>query len=578
MVQKSSSQPSRASGKNKKVGDKLKATRKAKSGKDNKSKTPVKNIIKTKVKDNIVPEYSNISETIGPREAAKWDRVQAQLKTKLGNDVYQSWFGRCRLESMSKSEILLSVPTVFLKSWIKSHYSDLLLQIWKKQLKGLLRIDVVVRSAVKTIDNSQDDPEINVESASASVKRNTNISVGNSPISAPVGFGQSANLRAKSEAEKRQNPWSSKGKDKGGMMFTGEASGSFRGSPLDPNYTFANLVEGESNRMAVAAAKSVAEADGAVPRFNPLFIYAGVGLGKTHLLQAIAWAATARKDDMKILYLTAEYFMWRFASAIRDQSALLLKESWREIDLLLIDDMQFLQGKSIQQEFCHLLNALIDNAKQVVVAADRQPPELESLDTRVKSRLKGGATLEVKSPEFEMRQKILELRYGQAQREESGLNIGQEVLDYVATKVDSSCRDLEGAFNQLLIQHRFCEGDVQMEVIEKMLGHLVQSSEQKRVRIEDIQKIVARHFNVSKNDLLSTRRTRVIVHPRQVSMYLAKQLTPRSLPEIGRRFGGRDHTTVLHAVRKIEGLLANDSKMTQEIELLKRLIYDEHGL
>ena len=547
----------------------------------NSDKTTVKNVTSKRAAPRPASEYTNIAETIGVRDAAKWERVQAQLKAQLGMDVYSSWFGRCRLEAISKSQLLLSVPTVFLKSWIRSHYSEILLELWQKQLKSILRIDVVVRSAVRTANVQQDEPETRKQPFATNMPRNKVNGA------SPIGFGQSANIYANQTQNNpvnnpannpANNQWGRKERGKSHLPFEGKTSGVFRGSPLDPGYTFSTLIEGESNRMAYAAAQSVAEADGAVPRFNPLFIHASVGLGKTHLLQAIAWAAAARREDMKILYLTAEYFMWRFASAIRDQSALSLKESWRDIDLLLIDDMQFLQGKSIQQEFCHLLNALIDNAKQVVVAADRQPAELESLDTRVKSRLKGGVALEVKAPELKMRRKMLEMRYREAQHEETQLDICPDVLDYVAAKVASSGRDLEGAFNQLIIQHRFCEGPVEMEAIEKMLGHLVQSSEQKRVRIEDIQKIVARHFNVSKNDLLSNRRTRVIVHPRQISMYLAKHLTPRSLPEIGRRFGGRDHTTVLHAVRKIEGLLSQDPKMNREIELLKRLIYDEQGL
>jgi chromosomal replication initiator protein len=220
------------------------------------------------------------------------------------------------------------------------------------------------------------------------------------------------------------------------------------------------------------------------------------------------------------------------------------------------------------------LNALIDSAKQVVVAADRPPSELESLDDRVRSRLKGGVALEIKAPDLEMRHTMLDLRYRDAQKDDPNLDIPNDILEFVAGKVASSGRDLEGAFNQLLIQHRFSEGPVEIEAIDRMLGHLVQSGEQRRVRIEDIQKVVARHYNVSRNDLLSNRRTRVIVRPRQIAMYLSKILTPRSLPEIGRRFGGRDHTTVLHAVRKIEAMLNEDEKLAQELELLKRLIHE----
>jgi chromosomal replication initiator protein len=326
--------------------------------------------------------------------------------------------------------------------------------------------------------------------------------------------------------------------------------------------------------MAYAAARDVAEGAPGATRFNPLFVHAAVGLGKTHLLQAIAWEARGRDEKRKVLYLTAEYFMWRFASAIRDQTALSLKESLRGIDLLLIDDMQFLQGKAIQAEFCHLLNELIDSARQVVVAADRPPTELESLDERVRSRLKGGVTLEIDAPDYELRRAILQARYNDARAEQPELDISEEVLAYVARQVTTSGRDVEGAFNQLLVQHRFSEGQISFEELDKILGHLMRNSESKRVRIEDIQKIVARHFNVSKSELLSNRRTRAIVRPRQIAMYLAKVMTPRSYPEIGRRFGGRDHTTVLHAVRKIEEMTASDQKLAHEIELLKRLILD----
>ena len=513
---------------------------------------------------------SQVGPTIVAKDIQKWERVLAQLKARLGPDVFASWFGRCRLETLSKSQLTISVPTTFLKSWIRTHYKALLLELWQKQSSDILRVDIVVRSAVRSanMENgeaaSQQQLQLSDDEAAFGSETESKAMFTNHPLGSGVGLNPSgfSTQPIAGGAPVVRRP---------GQR---EAGVGFAGSPLDPNFTFATFVEGKSNRMACAAARAVAEADGTAGRFNPLFIHANVGLGKTHLLQAIAWGANARNSGIKILYLTAEYFMWRFASAIRDANALSFKESLRDIDLLLIDDMQFLQGKSIQQEFCHLLNALIDSAKQVVVAADRPPSELESLDARVRSRLQGGVALEVKSPDLEMRETMLELRYKEALREEPNLSIPQDILQFVAGKVSSSGRDLEGAFNQLLIQHRFSEGPVEIEAIEKMLSHLVQSGEQKRVRIEDIQKVVARHYNVSKNDLLSNRRTRVIVRPRQIAMYLSKILTPRSLPEIGRRFGGRDHTTVLHAVRKIEGLLKEDDKLKHEIELLKRLIHE----
>lgn len=476
----------------------------------------------------------------------KWLRVRQQLQGKLGTEVYNSWFGRLKIEQIEGSVVVHSVPTAFLKSWITSHYRDLLLELWQLEDEKVLRADVVLRSAVRRQLSPSD--------------------------------GETAETEPK-----RRNPQKSKkflaaanGATIGGRPAAREfeKDGSFAGSALDPRHTFEHFIESKSNRMAYAAARSVAEDDGASVRFNPLFIHAGVGLGKTHLLQAIAWETRARNPSTKVRYLTADYFMWTFAKAIRDQTALSLKESLRDIDLLLIDDMQFLQGKSIQAEFCHLLNELIDSARQVVVAADRSPTELESLNDRVRSRLKGGVTLDIAAPDYELRKGILNMRYEEAKRSQPGLDIPEDIRHYVARQVNTSCRDIDGAFNQLLLQHRYSDGPEGYEELDRMLRHLILSNDVKRVRIEDIQKVVARQFNVARNDLLSNRRTRQIVRPRQIAMYLAKMMTPRSLPEIGRRFGGRDHTTVLHAVRKIEDMASADHKLAQEIELLKRLILD----
>lgn len=478
----------------------------------------------------------------------QWHRVRQQLQIRVGKDVFNSWFGRMKLENISGGIAQHSVPTAFLKNWISSHYRDLLGELWRGENPAVLRVDIAVRSAVRRIARAGA-----AETAAESAKNSAAAPATRQPA------GEADQRAGQRVVQARQTP--------------GRGAG-FAGSPLDPRHTFATFIESRSNRMAYAAARTIAEdAQGSV-RFNPLFIHASVGLGKTHLLQAVAWEARRGEPRQKVLYLTAEYFMWRFAAAIRDQTALSLKESLRDIDLLLIDDMQFLTGKTIQAEFCHLLNELIDSARQVVVAADRPPAELESLDERVRSRLKGGVSLEIAAPDYELRKAMLLARYEEARREQPGLDIPDDILSYVARQVTTSGREIEGAFNQLLVQHRFCDGAMSIEDLDKMLDHLVRSGETKRVRVEDIQRVVARHFNVSKNELLSNRRTRAIVRPRQIAMYLAKVMTPRSLPEIGRRFGGRDHTTVLHAVRKIEDLVAADPKLAREVELLKRLVLD----
>ena len=487
------------------------------------------------------------SDTAGGGDADKnFDRVKAQLKARLGAEVYSSWFGRMKLAEVSKGVVRLSVPTAFLRSWINGHYLDLVTELWKQGDSSLLKLEVIVRSSVRPGRALIDESQTQQREAK--------------PAGGQLGARPGTDVRPDKPQQR-------------GRSAEGTRS-SVLGSPLDGRYTFQSFIEGPSNRVALAAARAIAESGSNAVRFNPLFLHASVGLGKTHLLQAIASEALKNRPQSRVVYLTAEYFMWRFATAIRDNNALTLKEQLRDIDLLIIDDMQFLQGKSIQNEFCHLINMLLDSARQVVVAADRPPAELESLEPRVRSRLNGGVALEMTSPDYEMRFTILKQRLAAAQEEDKSLEIPMEILEHIARSVTGSGRELEGAFNQLIFRHSF-EPQISIDRVDEILGHICRTGEPKRVRIEDIQRIVARHYNVSKTELLSNRRTRTIVKPRQVAMYLSKVLTPRSLPEIGRRFGGRDHTTVLHAVRKIEGLSGNDNTLAQEIELLKRLISEQ---
>ena len=455
--------------------------------------------------------------------AASWDRVRRRLRAELGEDVFGSWFARVDFEGSAGGVIRLSVPTVFLKGWIKSHYGERLLALWRQEDANVRRVDVVRRTALRIV---ADEPAPLPEKAG------------------PVSGAIAANDR-------------------------------FAGSPLDPRLSFATFCEGRSNDVACRAARAVAGAHGgSAPAYNPLYLHAGVGLGKTHLLQAIAHEARVLDGNRRALYLTVERFTIQFVAALRDRSALDFKERLRSIDVLLIDDMQFLTGKSVQQEFCHMLNALLDSGKQVVVAADRPPAELEGVDERVRSRLKGGVVVGLAAPDLAMRRRILESRLAAARERNPALLIADAVLDYVAMAVTSNGRDLDGALNRLVCRAEFSDGPITMEIAEMAIADLVGTREPRRIRIEDIQKVVAGHFNVSKHDLLSARRTRAIVRPRQIAMYLAKTMTPRSFPEIGKRFGGRDHTTVLHAVRKVEELAAADEGLAQEIELLKRLIQE----
>ncbi len=472
-----------------------------------------------------------------------WSRVKERLRAEVGDDVYSSWFARMDLEGIEDGTVRLSVATRFLKSWIQSHYAERVLACWQGQDAKVSRIELTVRSAVLR------------PSVPAKAK-------------AEVGAGQDANNRA--------NSHHSGGAHNGRPTAIGEASSheALGGSPLDGRLTFDSFVVGRSNTLAHAAAKQVAIAKRDDPvMFNPFYIHAGVGLGKTHLLQAITWAGNAA-GERKVLYLTAEKFMYGFVQSLRSQNTLAFKDALRGIGVLVIDDMQFLQGKNTQAEFCHTLNALIDAGRQVVIASDRPPGDLESLDERVRSRLAGGLVVEMGALGEELRLEILKARVLAARAHHPSFDVPLPVLSYIAKTVTHNGRDLEGALNRLLAHNKLTGHPVTLEMAEREVRDLIRPQEPKRVKIEDIQRIVARQYNVSRSDLLSSRRTANVVRPRQVAMYLAKTLTLRSLPEIGRRFGGRDHTTVLHAVRKIEGLVNNDIALAEEIETLKRQLQE----
>jgi len=474
--------------------------------------------------------------TMTSPEQERWQRVKERLRGQLGEDVFSSWFARMELESVGNDAVRLSVPTRFLRNWIQSHYSEKVLSTWQTEECSITRLELSVRSATVRPLPAKPKPE------------------------APAALRNGHDAAHNGVEARPSVPF----------MSVHEALG---GSPLDPRLTFETFIVGRSNTLAHAAAKQVATSRRADPlMFNPLYIHAGVGLGKTHLLQAIAWAGNG--GDRKVLYLTAERFMYGFVSALRTQTTLAFKEALRAIDVLIIDDLQFLQGRSIQAEFCHTLNALIDAGRQVVIASDRPPADLESLDDRVRSRLAGGLVVEIGSLGEELRLEILKSRIAAACVLHPGFEVPAPVLAFIAKSVTHNGRDLEGAVNRLLAHNKLTGQPVTLEMAEREMRDLIRPAEPKRVRIEDIQRVVARQYNVSRADLLSSRRTANVVRPRQVAMYLAKILTLRSLPEIGRRFGGRDHTTVLHAVRKIEALAGNDSAFAEEIEALKRMLQD----
>jgi len=474
-----------------------------------------------------------------------WARVKRRLRAELGEDIFASWFGRLELDAVIDGCAYLTVPTRFLKSWIESHYTDRVLTLYRTEANNVERVVIGVRStAGREGAASRRLPEAPRPSASTN------------PSSIPMG------MPVIQEAKPAAAPHSDDRSD----------ASDLGGAPLDPRLTFESFIVGRSNALAHAAADRVAQAQNGQAIYNPLYLHAGVGLGKTHLLHAIGHAV--RMQGRRVIYLTADRFMYGFVASLKAQTSLAFKERLRGIDLLILDDVQFIQGKQIQQEFGHTLNALIDAGRQIVVAADRPPADLESLDERVRSRLAGGLVVEVGGLDEALRASILTTRIEALRAIHPAFEVSPNVIAYVARAITANGRDLEGAVNRLLAHATLTGSAITLETAEVAIRDLVRNREPKRVKIEDIQKLVASRYNVSRSDILSERRTAAVVRPRQIAMYLSKVLTLRSLPEIGRRFGGRDHTTVLHAVRKIEKALGEDNALSDEVELLKRMLQE----
>ncbi len=469
---------------------------------------------------------------------AAWVSTCKRLRSELGEDIFTSWFGRMELESVKDRKAYITVPTRFLKNWISSHYLDRVTLALCAEYGEIAEISLSIRQ-------------------------------GPVPYQRPETVTDVVALKPQLRSKSDHAP----GSALAARSLAAAEPDAFDGSPLDRRLNFEAFLVGKSNQLAFAAAQRVAQAEeGAALLYNPLYFHAAVGLGKTHLIQAIAHEAKQRSK--RVIYLTAEKFMYGFVSALKAQTTIAFKEKLRAIDLLIIDDVQFLQGKSIQVEFCHALNALIDAGKQVVIAADRPPSDLETLEERVRSRLAGGLCVEMSALDETLRLNILESRVTAARQLQPGFDVPAAVMRYVAHIITANGRDLDGAVNRLLAHQTLSGMPLSVETAEIAIRDLVRVREPKRVKIEDIQKLVATHYQVSRADILSSRRTANVVRPRQIAMFLAKTLTLRSLPEIGRRFGGRDHTTVLHAVRKIDGMTALDTALAEELELLKRMLLE----
>ena len=475
----------------------------------------------------------------------RWDRVALRLRAELGEDLYTSWFARMELEEFEQGRLIVSVPTRFLKSWIETHYVSKLHKISEAELGRFDTIHVRVRMRGGVPQRATPDEN-------------------GAHHGAPNGVHNGVHAL---QAATNQHPQPS-------VISQAQAvAAAERGPQLDPNQTFQTFVVGSSNQLAHAAMCRVADAaPGAVVSFNPLFVHAGSGLGKTHLLSAVAHRVKEKRPDRRVMVLTAERFMINFVMALRQRDTLAFKDQFAAVDVLLIDDFQFLQGKTMQQEFCNAFNGLVDSRRQVIVAADVPPSQLDSIDQRMRSRLMGGLVVDIEMPDLETRRRILQSRYETMQKRDPSVLIPDEVLEFIANRVTGTGRELEGAMNRITAYQQFNNAAVTLDLASLVLRDMQASPDGSRIKIDDILKIVGRHFNVGRTDLLSPRRARSVVVPRQIGMYLAKKMTARSLPEIGRRFGGRDHSTVLHAVRKIEDQIKTDDKLAREVALLIRLV------
>jgi chromosomal replication initiator protein len=470
-----------------------------------------------------------MADTVTRDLKQSWERIAQRLRAELGDDLYTSWFARMEPEDCSEGRLAVSVPTRFLRSWIETHYASRLLKASEAELGPL------------------DDVHVKVRTRGVPQR--------------PADVAERRIAREKAElAEAR-------------TIAPAHLGGTDRGSPLDPAQTFESFIAGGSNRLAHAAALRIAESQpGAPVSFNPLFVHSSAGLGKTHLLNAIAWRVRERHPERKVLFITAERFMYHFIGALRQRDTIAFKDFFQSVDVLLIDDFQFLQGKSMTQEFYHTFNSLVDAKRQIVIAADVPPAQLDAIDGRMRSRLMGGLVVDIELPELELRREILARRLADLARRDPNIRVDSDVVEFIANKVQGGGREIEGALNRVIAHQQFSQAPITVDLAAMVLRDMSANPDQCRIRIDDILKIVGRHYNVARADLLSPRRARSVVVPRQVGMYLAKKLTPRSLPEIGRRFGGRDHSTVLHAVRKIEELIKTDDRLAREVALLIRLI------
>ena len=451
-----------------------------------------------------------MKEDIDQDLSISWNKITSELKKSLDKDTFQNWIKPINFETQLDTSLTLSVPTRFLRDWIIKNYASV-------------------------IKRAYQDQGVTVEKLSIIVKENND------------------RIIPGTEVVYQDN-------DNDEDTYYDDIS-----APLDPQFTFDNFIVGKPNELAYAAAQRVAKSE--VVSFNPLFLYGGVGLGKTHLMHAVAWNIKKRNPKKNVVYLTAEKFMYQFIKALRFKNIMSFKEQFRSVDVLMIDDVQFIIGKdNTQEEFFHTFNTLVDKKRQIIISADKSPADLEGLEDRLKSRLGWGLVADIHPLTYELRLGIL-----QAKAEQKSMRLTPDVLEFLADKITNNVREMEGALNRLAVHASLQDSEVTVDLVKDVLKDLLRTNSRK-ITIDEIQKKVVEHYNIKLSDMHSPRRSRSVARPRQVAMYLAKSITTRSLPEIGRKFGGRDHTTVIHAIKTIEEIMVNDPSLAEDIELLTRIL------
>ena len=450
-----------------------------------------------------------------------WKLLQNEMKNKFGSEIYDSWLKKIDLVDEFKNYVLLSVSTRFIRDWITSRYLDQILQIIKLYKKDISRIEFVINENIKNKNTDEIKPD-------------------NSSDNEKVSFIKDSYLQY---------------------------------NRIDPNKNFENFLLGKSNKLAFEAAKKVSEQ---IAHYNPLYIYGGVGMGKTHLLNAIGLSL---KEKNKVMFISAERFMYQFVKSIKSNDMVKFKEYFRNTDIFLIDDIQFMNGKeAMQEEFFHTFNVLLEKGSQIIVSADRPPNKLTRIQERIKSRFSGGLVVDIQNADFELRYNIIKSKNDDLKiHDPNNIKISDEIIKFISAEVNASIRELVGAFNRIVSFSRIYGKTPSMSEVKVILKDLLNLTENK-VDIDNIQTIVCKYFKISKNEMLSPRRSRYLVRPRQTAIYLAKMLTSKSLPEIGRSFANRDHTTVIHSVKTIEKLRKDDNELNLSIDSLKnKILYKQEN-